>query len=260
MCRPRSFALGALVAAAVCVPALGREPRSAARESAAPPQDMLAAQAAGLVSIKFIPNDARSAQVVVTNKTDRPLTLRLPNGFAGVPVLAQFMNQQGAGGGAGFGAGGIGGVPQNVGGGGQQNAGMGIGGGGGGPFSLPPERTRTLRVPTVCLEHGKREPTPRIEYRMTALASCSDDPRLQDVMTALASGTISQKVAQAAAWHLSSGRTWEQLAAEVITMAGGDPDVPMFAQAELVAARRFVDEATKRHPIAAAAPSESAAR
>lgn len=213
-------------------------------------QDILAAEAAGLVEVKFIPNDARSAQVIVTNRSDRPLTLTMPAGFAGVPVLAQFMNQQG--GGAGFGAGGIGGTPQNVGGGGMQNAGMGIGGGmggGGGPFSLPPERTRTLRVPTVCLEHGKREPSPRVPYKMTSLSTCSDDPRLQDVMTALAGGAISQKVAQAAAWHISSGRSWQQLAGEVISMAGGDPDVPFFSQAELAAARRFVDESTKRHPV-----------
>jgi len=260
MCRLRSFGLAVVVAAVSVAPSLAREPVSAPRESAAVPQDMLAAEAAGLVSIKFIPNDARSAQVIVTNRSNRPLTLRLPDGFAGVPVLAQFINQQGAGGGAGFGAGGIGGVPQNVGGGGPVNAGMGIGGGGGGPFSLPPERTRTLRVPTVCLEHGKREPTPRMEYRMTALESCSSDPRLQDVMTALANGVISQKVAQAAAWHLSSGRTWEQLASEVITMAGGDPDVPMFAPIELAVARRFVEEVTKKHPRAEASPGESAAR
>jgi hypothetical protein len=132
----------------------------------------------------------------------------------------------------------------------MQNGGMGIGGGmgGGGPFSLPPERSRTLRVATVCLEHGKREPTPRIPYQMTALDTCSSDPRVQDVMTALAGGAISQKVAQAAAWHVSSGRTWEQLAAEVISMAGGDPDVPYFTPAELAAARRFVDESTRRHP------------
>ena len=119
--------------------------------------------------------------------------------------------------------------------------------GGGGPFSLPPERTRTLRVATVCLDHGKREPSPRVPYRMTAIDTCSSDPRLQDVMTALASGAISQKVAQAAAWHISSGRTWEQLAAEAISMAGGDPDVPFFTPAELAAARRLVDASAKRH-------------
>lgn len=249
--------LSLLLALACSASASAREPVSSAAATA---QDLLEAQAAGLVDVKFIPNDARSAQVIVTNRSDRPLTLRLPQGFAGVPVLAQFMNQQQ--GGAGFGAGGIGGTPQNVGGGGANNAGMGIGqpAGGGGPFSLPPERTRTLKVPTVCLEYGKREPTTRMEYRMVSLASCSADPRLQDVMSALAGGHLSQKTAQAASWHISSGRSWDQLAAEMITMAGGDPDVPYFTPAELFTARRFVDDSTRRHSAAAPSPGESAAR
>ena len=253
MVRMRLFAALSL-SVLLATPAFARGPQTVA---ASETQDILAAEAAGLVEVKFIPNDSRSAQVVVTNRSNRPLTLTMPAGFAGVPVLAQFMNQQG--GGAGFGAGGIGGTPQNVGGGGMQNGGMGIGGqaGGGGPFSLPPERTRTLRVPTVCLEHGKREPSPRVSYKMTALDTCSQDPRLQDVMAALASGVISQKVAQAAAWHLSSGRTWEQLSAEMISMAGGDPDVPFFSQAELAAARRFVEESSRRHPAAGGSSSSA---
>jgi hypothetical protein len=254
MVRTRLFAVLS-VSLLLATPSLARGPKAVAASTT---QDILAAEAAGLVEVKFIPNDSRSAQVVVTNRSDRPLTLTMPAGFAGVPVLAQFMNQQGGGAG-GFGAGGIGGTPQNVGGGGVQNGGMGIGGqaGGGGPFSLPPERTRTLRVPTVCLEHGKREPSPRVAYKMTPLDTCSQDPRLQDVMTALAGGAISQKVAQAAAWHLSSGRTWEQLSAEMISMAGGDPDVPFFTQAELAAARRFVEDSTRRHPDAGGSSSSA---
>ncbi len=240
----------ALVLPLAACQAFGRSPQPTASPEAVV-QDILSAEAEGLVEVKFIPNDSRSAQVVVTNRSTRPLTLRLPSGFAGVPVLAQ-MGMGGGGQGGGFASAGIGGS-QGVGGGGMggvQNAGMGIGGaqgGGGGPFSLPPERTRTLRVPTVCLEHGKREPSPRVPYRMTALSEFSSDPKLQDVMTALASGVLSQKVAQAAAWHISSGRSWDQLAAEVIDMAGGDPDVPVFTRAELMAARRFVEESTRRH-------------
>lgn len=130
---------------------------------------------------------------------------------------------------------------------------------GGGPFSLPPERTRTLRVPTVCLDHGKREPSPRIAYRMTVLENCSTDPRLQDVVACLSSGAISQKVAQAAAWHISSGRTWQQLSAEMIVMAGGTPDVPFFTPAELAAARRLVEESTSRHPPVVSESSDSSA-
>lgn len=239
------FPAAALVLAALAAPAVARGPAVASSSALADAQDILAAEAAGLVNVKFIPNDSRTAQVVVTNRSDRPLTLRLPAGFAGVPVLAQMGGMQGGG----FGAGGIGGGAQNVGGGGM----------GGGPFSLPPERTRTLRVPTVCLDHGKREPTPRIAYRMTALENCSTDPRLKDVMACLSSGAISQKVAQAAAWHISSGRTWQQLSAEMIVMAGGTPDVPFFTPAELAAARRLVEESTSRHSPVSSESSDSSA-
>lgn len=295
------------------------------------PQDVLVAEAEGFVEVRFIANDARSAQILVTNRGDQPLTLRLPAAFAGVPVLAQ---QQGAG----FGAGGIGAQPQNVGGGGMQGGGMGggVGGGMGGnpfgcwvarevygvhdprwlefrewmtwqaprwlqdgyanhgealaawlherpaakaamrlamdrvlpeatsgasrgsayrvsapingttaPFTVAPGKTIALRSLTVCLDYGRREPTTRMPYRLVAIETVSHDPRLALVLGGLASGQISQKVAQAAAWHVSSGRTWEQLTAEVIDRAGGDPDVPVFSAAELVAAKRVVEIAAR---------------
>ena len=295
-------------------------------ESATVVQDVLAAQDAGLVDVKFIPNDSRSAQVIVASRVDRPLTLRLPASFGAVPVLAQF-GQQGMGGGMG----GMGG--------------MGMGGGMGQGFcwiarevygvhdtrwlafrdwmeheapaslqcgyamygedvagwlrtrpvakavarpvmdlaivgrptpgvahlSVPPAdavpsftvfpaKSRVMRIATVCLDHGKREPNARVPYRMVALDACSTDPRLADVLEALSRGVLTQKTAQAASWHLSSGRTWEQLAAEVIQMAGGaDPDVRVFSPAELLAAKQFVDDATRRHGPAAPGASESAA-
>lgn len=298
--------------------------------------DVLAAEADGLVEVRFIANDARSAQVIVTSLVDRPLTIQLPPAFAGVPVLAQ--QQQGAG----FGAGGIGGTPQNVGGGGAGGGaggggfGGGFGGGGGAggnpfcwvareiygvhdprwlafrqwltweapdllrdayaehgeafaawvhdrpvakaairlamnqviattpgdarggqlrvappidganaPFNVPARKAVAVRSPTVCLDYGRREPTPRIPYRLVVLDTVSQDPKLAVILGGLASGHVSQKVAQAAAWHVASGRTWEQLAAEVIKRAGGDPDVPFFSHAELVAAQRVVAIATQ---------------
>ena len=82
-------------------------------------------------------------------------------------------------------------------------------------------------------------------YRLVAIDTVSHDPRLALVLGGLASGQISQKIAQAAAWHVSSGRTWEQLTAEVIDRAGGDPDVPVFSAAELVAAKRVVEIAAR---------------
>jgi hypothetical protein len=343
MCRPRLLSpFLAIVPLTIGLLAFGV--RAETGDRSAPAQDVLAAVAAGEVDVKFIANDARSAQVVVKNRSGRPLTLCLPAGFAGVPVLAQMGMGGGMGGqGAGFGAGGIGGGPQNVGGGGMQGGMGGMGGMGGGmgggfcwvarevygvhdprwlvfrqwmiwqapgwmqdlyrvhgedfatwlqhrpvakaalrlgmtgvatsgqsasesglfrvataaddaftkPFAVSAGQTLAIRVPTVCLEYGRREPTPRMPYRLEPLTTVSEDPKLALVLGGLASGHLTQKVTQAAAWHIASGRTWEQLAAEVIDRAGGDPDLPMFTAAELAAARKAVELATR---LSAAGP------
>jgi len=238
----------AMLACAIAALALGVA-AGPSRTTAPEVHDMLAAEQAGLVSVRYIPNDSRSAQIVVTNRSDRPLTLRLPEAFAGVPVLAQFGGgMAGPMGAGGMNVGGFAGanMPQAAAGAGVPNGGPGLGAAGGFQ-SLPPERTRSVRVPTVCLEYGKPEPTPRVAYRMVPLASRSSDPRLTMVLQWLATGEVSQKVAQAATWHIASGLTWEQLAAEMIKHSGGDPDVPFFTSEELEAAQGIVAIATQRH-------------
>jgi hypothetical protein len=327
------FALLILLMVAAAVGPVGAQ-QPAASSAAALPPDVLAAETAGEVEVRLVANDSRSAQILITNRSGRPLTLRLPAAFAGVPILAQM--QQGAG----FGAGGIGAQPQGVGGGGMGGMGGGMGGGmmGGGmggnpfcwvarevygvhdprwlafrdwmtwqapewlqnlyathgeacahwlrerpaakaalrlvmdravagspvardghahlrvsppidranaPFTVPVGKTLAVRASTVCLDHGLREPTPRMPYRLVALDTVSEDPRLPLILGALANGHLTQKVAQAAAWHISSGRSWEQLAGELIKRAGGDPDLPFFSAAELAAAQRAVAIATR---------------
>lgn len=215
----------------------GSRSRSAVQTAA---RDLLDAEKEGLVGVRFIPNDSRSAQVIVTNRTKKPLTLRLPAAFVGVPVLAQMGGNQA---GAGFGAGGIGAQPQTVGGGGALGAGAGGGGvgaaGAGAAFSIPPEKSRVIRVRSVCLEHGKAEPQPRYPYRLDRFSSYSSDPALQSVLESYGRGEISPQVAQAAAWHLSSGLSWERLAAERFDHVV-DEDEPFFSPAELRAARQVV--------------------
>ena len=244
---------------------------SSASASVSGVPDLFEAEERQLVSLRYIPNDAKSAQIIVINRTRRPLTLRLPAAFAGVPVLAQMGGMGGMGGGGnqgGFAAGGIGGGPQTTGGGaggmgGQGMNGMGGGGmgGGGGAFSIPPERSRTFRVPTVCLEYGKREPSSRMPYKLSRTETFSSDPKLAVVLESLGRGELPQKVAQAAAWHIANGLTWEKLAAEKIDHAGGIPDEPYISQAELVAAHRVVavatQEALRRQP---GGPSEATAK
>ena len=238
-----------MLACAVAALALGVA-AGPSRTTAPEVHDMLAAEQAGLVTVRYIPNDSRSAQIVVTNRSDRPLTLRMPEAFAGVPVLAQF-GAGGAGGPFGAGMNGPGGfaaanVPQAAAGAGVANGGPGLGAAGGFQ-SLPPERTRSVRVPTVCLEYGKPEPTPRVAYQLVPLASRASDPRLTAVLQGLASGELSQKVAQAATWHIASGLTWDQLAAETIKHSGGDRDVAFFTPEEVEAARAVVEIVTQRH-------------
>lgn len=215
--------------------------------------DVIDAEAESLVEVRYIPNDSRSAQIVVKNVSERPLTLRLPAAFVGVPVLAQMGGMGGMGGGmnrggGGMGAGGFGGG-QVTGGGGMGMGGMGMGGMGGGmggmpgmgggQFSIPPERTRVAKVQTVCLEYGKDEPSPRMAYRLQRPDSFTSDPRVVLILESLGRGELPQKVAQAATWHVANGLSWQQLAAETIDHLVG-PDEPFFTQFELGAAARVV--------------------
>jgi len=113
-------------------------------------------------------------------------------------------------------------------------------------FSVPPEKTKVVKVATVCLEYGKREPSPRMAYRLAALESFSDDPALAVLLDSFGRGEIPPNVAQAAAWNISSGLPWPKLAAEVIDRPGGVPDQRLFTQAELFAARQVVGVIQKR--------------
>jgi hypothetical protein len=123
-----------------------------------------------------------------------------------------------------------------------------MGGMGGGMFSVPPEKTKVVRVATVCLEYGKREPSPRIPYQLAALETFSEDPALAVLLEAFGRGEIPLKVAQAAAWNISSGLSWQRLAAEVIDRPGGVPDQKYFNNAELFAAQQVVNMVHKQVP------------
>ena len=110
---------------------------------------------------------------------------------------------QGIGGGFGGGGGGFGG--------GQGGGGFGGGQGGGGFFRVEPDRPRKMTVATICLNHGKADPNPRMKYKVVRLAEVNDSPVIEGFCRGLASGKVSQNVAQAAAWHVANGLTWEVL-------------------------------------------------
>ena len=180
--------------------------------------ELFAAMAAGDVEAKVIPKDSTNATVLITNKTDRPLAIKLPEAFAGVPALAQF----------GGGRGGMGGM-----------------GGGGGFFNVAAEKVGKIKVVTICLEHGKADPRPRIPYTLKPLEEFNDDPHVYEVCSMLGHGEIDQRAAQVAAWHFTDAMSFEELAAKRIKHLNGTSE-PYFAHAEVVRAVQIVQESVRR--------------
>ena len=171
--------------------------------------ELFAAMKANQVDVKLIPKNAEQATVIIKNKTERPLSIKLPAAFAGVPVLAQIDRggDRGGGGGNNFGGGGNQGF-----GGGMGGMGMGMGGG---FFNVGPDRVGKFKVPTVCLEHGKRDPNPRVPYELKPIKSFNDSPAVAELCKMLGNKEIDQVSAQAAAWHLCDKLSWDELARKV---------------------------------------------
>jgi len=213
---------------------------------------------AGDLDARFIPRDSKRATVWVENKTGKPLSVQIPAGFAGVPVAAQMFG--GPGGGFPPIGGPPGGSPQAVGAPGNNFPGAAfppLGGPGGGPggvpgglvgfFSVPAGKTIKVKVPCVCLEHGKPDPKPRIPYKIVPLESVTTEPGVAGVLARLGEGKYSQRVAQAATWHLANGMTWEELDEKRIKRITGLQQ-RWFHPAEIRAAMRLVKSLPAEQP------------
>lgn len=188
----------------------------------------------GRLESKVIANDATGGFVLVSNTSDQPVTVELPASFVIVQVLKQF-GGGGGGGGLGGGGGGLGGgggqggqqgggnqsAGGGMGGGGQQGGGLGGGGmggggqgGGGGFFSIPPERSVKVPYVSACLNHGKPDPNPRVEYKLVRVEDYTDDVVLQELIRMVGTGRLNQHSAQAAIWTRTDNMSWQQLAAK----------------------------------------------
>lgn len=238
-------------------------------DPAAEEVELFAAIEAGQVSARLIPQNARKGNVLFENKTDKPLTIKLPEAVIGVPVTnAQFGGGMGGGmGGMGGGMGGMGGGMGGMGGGGQQAMGGGMGGGGmggmgggmggmgggmggmgggGGFFSIPPEKVVSIPLQSVCLEHGKPEPTVRSEYILVPVEKFNDDPALFEILSLVSSGKVDSQIAQAAAWHLTDKMSWRDLAMDSNRRLGGLAPEPVFSTRQLMAAQQLLSIAQAR--------------
>jgi hypothetical protein len=222
---------GLLVLPAILLSAERRALRGAVDgQPAAPAVDMFAAMESKDIDVKLIPKDDKESRVFIKNNTRSALSVKLPDAFAGVPVLAQR-----AGGAAAGGAAGGANRTQSVGGGmGGGMMGGGMMGGGMGMMSIPPEKVRQFKVATVCLEHGKPEPRPHVAYKIQPIEEFTSNPEIKELLTAFGKNGLSQRATQAAAWHLANDMSWEQLAAKQIEHLVG-PNEPWFTPQEISA-------------------------
>jgi len=217
--------------------------------------ELFAAIKAGDIEVKLVPKDSTTGIAMITNKTKKPLNIQLPTAFAGVPVLGQI----GIGGGIGGGAmdGGNGGGQNQAFGGGMMGGGMGgmggMGGGGfggggmgGGFFNVGPEKVGKIKFAAVCLEHGKADPNPRVAYDIKPIDSYTSNPEVIAVVQMLGRGEIDQRSAQAAAWHLENGMSWQELATKIGAKHLNGTTEPYFTPSQMQLALRITQEAARR--------------
>lgn len=224
------------------------------------------------VHVKLIPLSSDRANVNIQNLTDRAILLNLPDVFGAHHVHAQFGGQGLAGqGGAGVG---IGGAGQGIGGQAGQQLGGGFGGQGGfgqgglgqggqggfrqggfgqggfgqaggvagqGFFRVAAGKTRRLSVRTVCLQHGRPDPTPRMQYQIVPLATLHKSLAIQTLCRQMAHGILSQSTAQAAVWNLANGISWRELVGMNRVESKYSGNQRYFRRSELAHAKEWVD-------------------
>ena len=243
------FALAFSTIAVLSLSHLSYAATASSKATSAPPAsnetvDFFSAVEDGQAEATFVARNDHEARLIVTNKTNQPLNLRMPAAFAGVPVLPQFGGGGGGqrgGGGGGLGGGG-GGQQQSVGGGGGGQQG---GGGGGGFFSVPPEQTAKINLAVLCLDHGLRDPSSSKPYKIVPADSHVDRPAVIELLQAFGRGGLDHGAAQAAAWHLNNDLSWNDLAAKQAGTRRSPRRPPYFSRGQIQAGMAYASAATR---------------
>lgn len=215
-----------------------------------------------VLDVTVIADNDLSVNIFFTNKTDRPVTVKLPGAVAAAQVLKQVPGPRGQPGAAngsgraqnggqqsqpvGFGLGQPGPGNNRQGPGGNNN----LQGGNGqipgvGMFSIPAEKVVQLSAKGLCLAHGKPNPNPRLTYELVRLETVNSSPVLAEVIQSYTRHEVTSAVAQAAAWHLSDGLSWQDLAAKQNRNLGR-PDTPYFTRSQVDAARKLIEQPEER--------------
>ncbi len=222
------------------------------------------------IKTKVIAQNEQLGRVLFENKSDKPLTVLLPESFVAVPINAQFLNNNFPNGnGQNFSTGTFGNRNnsrrQSIGGnfGNQNNSNFGTNGGGANNrnnqsfrngffgtgnnfFSIPAGKIVSIPFRSVCLEHGKKEPTPRTKLTLIPTEQFTKNKNLQELLTFVGNNRPNQKAIQAAAWYLANNMSWQQLDEKSIQQLGGFAPQSYFTRAELQDARKVITLATEQ--------------
>jgi hypothetical protein len=212
----------------------------------------------GQIEVQLIARDSARANLLVKNRTDKPLSVVLPQAFAGVPVAAQFQDPR-------FDpANPVANEPRV-----PQQLGLVPGGNNwppGGPMNVPgpnfrgpnlpgqnvrpgfwfnvaPEKVGKLKLAGVCLEYGKPNPRPRFKYQIEPIQSATDKPDVAELCAMLGRGEIGQRAAQLAAWHLNNEVSWQKLESMRTKLTIGSRST--YTRRELEAGKQAAERATK---------------
>ena len=167
--------------------------------------DLFQAIADGKVDAGVIQAGMENGKLFIENKSDKPISVKLPETFGTRPVLAQI-------GGAGtFNRGNANNNRQLFGSGGMM-------GGGGGFMNIPPEKVVAVKYQSLCLDYGKAVPTATDHYELATMDDVTDKEEVKQICKML--GHVDQKSLQFAAWHLNSGTPIQTLMAETFLRSG----------------------------------------
>lgn len=107
-------------------------------------------------------------------------------------------------------------------------------------FFLPPGKSAKVDLPSVCLDFGKPDPTRTKPYEIRPVTAFTNAATIERLLVRWRRDRFSQPVAQAAAWHLANGVTWDKLARLPSQGTAFVPGRPMFSRDLLEAAQRLV--------------------
>jgi hypothetical protein len=251
-----------LVAAEKIKSSLKKPVKNPKFDPAAPQVDLFEAVDRGQVTVRLIPKSAKGGRVLIENKTDKPLTVKIPEAVAGVSIHSQIANvQAGQEGQILFGLDKVGAGneqgPQQLGGGivpglgkdqpAGNNPGFGPGQGiGQGLFSVPAETVISLQFNSVCLEHGKPEPTSNSKYTLVPVSRISRDPVLYQLLVVVGAGKVDKQAAQVAAWHVANRMSFQELSVVTNTTVGSLTQTPDFSLDQITKAEQLVARARER--------------